>query len=86
MLYTDLDKIPLDTFIDVFTGDKSKLIIKGRHSDEELSEQSEKLVTEYVEIITRLSSAVIAERTERKIKMPFTSALLYHLLMKNSLL
>ena len=24
--------------------------------------------------------------TERKIKMPFTSALLYHLLMKNSLL
>ena len=51
MLYTDLDKIPLDTFIDVFTGDKSKLIIKGRHSDEELSEQSEKLVTEYVEII-----------------------------------
>ena len=45
MLYTDLDKIPLDTFIDVFTGDKSKLIIKGRHSDEELSEQSEKLVT-----------------------------------------
>ena len=40
MLYTDLDKIPLDTFIDVFTGDKSKLIIKGRHSDEELSEQS----------------------------------------------
>ena len=51
MLYTDLEKIPLDTFIDVFTGDKSKLIIKGRHSDEELSEQSEKLVTEYVEII-----------------------------------
>ena len=26
MLYTDLDKISLDTFIDVFTGDKSKLL------------------------------------------------------------
>lgn len=51
MLYTDLDKIPLDIFIDVFTGDKSKLIIEGKHSDEELSEQSEKLITEYVEII-----------------------------------
>lgn len=24
MLYTDLDKIPLDTFIDVFTGDKKQ--------------------------------------------------------------
>ena len=50
MLYTDLDKISLDTFIDVFTGDKSKLIIEGEHSEKELSEQSEKLITEYVEI------------------------------------
>ena len=33
MLYTDLDKISLDTFIDVFTGDKSKLIIEGEHSE-----------------------------------------------------
>ena len=37
MLYTDLDKISLDTFIDVFTGDKSKLIIEGEHSEKELS-------------------------------------------------
>lgn len=28
MLYNDLDKIPLDIFIDVFTGDNSKLIIE----------------------------------------------------------
>lgn len=51
MLYNDLDKIPLDVFIEVCTGDISKLIIEGEHSEEELSEQSEKLIAEYVEIV-----------------------------------
>lgn len=51
MLYTDLDKIPLEIFIEVCTGDISKLIIEGEHSEKELSEQSEKLITEYMEII-----------------------------------
>lgn len=63
MLYTDLDKIPLDTFIDVFTGDKSKLIIEGEHSEEELSEQSEKLITEYVEIIG--GASFLSEMSQR---------------------
>lgn len=63
MLYTDLDKIPLDTFIDVFTGDKSKLIIKGEHSEEELSGQSEKLITEYVEIIG--GASFLSEMSQR---------------------
>ena len=63
MLYTDLDKIPLDTFIDVFTGDKSKLIIEGDHSEEELSEQSEKLITEYVEIIG--GASFLSEMSQR---------------------
>ena len=63
MLYTDLDKISLDTFIDVFTGDKSKLIIEGEHSEKELSEQSEKLITEYVEIIG--GSSFLSEMSQR---------------------
>ena len=63
MLYTDLDKISLDTFIDVFTGDKSKLIIEGEHSEKELSEQSEKLITEYVEIIG--GASFLSEMSQR---------------------
>lgn len=63
MLYTDLDKIPLDTFIDVFTGDKSKLIIEGEHSEEELSEQTEKLITEYMEIIG--GASFLSEMSQR---------------------
>ena len=63
MLYTDLDKIPLDTFIDVFTGDKCKLIIEGEHSEEELSEQSEKLITEYMEIIG--GASFLSEMSQR---------------------
>lgn len=59
MLYTDLDRIPLDIFIDVFTGDKYKLVIEGKHSEGELSEQSERLITEYIEIIG--GSSVITE-------------------------
>ena len=55
MLYNDLDKIPLDIFIDVFTGDNSKLIIEGKHSNEELSEQAESLIIEYTEIIGGVS-------------------------------
>lgn len=51
MLYTELDKIPLDTFIDVFLGDASKLIINGNHTEKELSDQYDKLVTEYIEIV-----------------------------------
>ena len=63
MLYTDLDKISLDTFIDVFTGDKSKLIIEGEHSEKEMSEQSEKLITEYVEIIG--GASFLSEMSQR---------------------
>ena len=59
MLYTELDKIPLDTFIDVFLGDKSKLIIEGDHTEEELSDQCDKLVTEYIEIIG--GNSILAE-------------------------
>lgn len=63
MIYTDLDKIPLDTFIDVFTGDKSKLIIEGEHSEEELSEQTEKLITEYMEIVG--GASFLSEMSQR---------------------
>ena len=51
MLYNDLDKIPLDIFIDVFLGEKRKLIIDGNHSEEELESQSSMLISEYIEIV-----------------------------------
>ena len=51
MLYNDLDKIPLDIFIDVFLGEKRKLIIGGNHSEEELESQSSMLISEYIEIV-----------------------------------
>lgn len=59
MLYTELDKIPLDTFIDVFLGDTNKLIIEGDHTEKELSDQYDKLVTEYIEIIG--GTSILAE-------------------------
>lgn len=55
MLYTELDKIPLDTFIDVYLGDTNKLIIEGSHTEKELSEQAENLIIEYVSIIGGIS-------------------------------
>lgn len=51
MLYNDLDKIPLDIFIDVFLGEKRKLIIDGNHSEEELESQASMLISEYIEIV-----------------------------------
>lgn len=63
MLYTDLDKIPLDVFIEVCTGDIRKLIIEGEHSEEELSEQSEKLIAEYLEIVG--GTSFLAEMSQR---------------------
>lgn len=51
MLYNDLDKIPLDVFIDVFVGEKDKLVIDGNHTDEEIENQAAKLISEYVEIV-----------------------------------
>lgn len=59
MLYTELDKIPLDTFIDVFLGDTNKLIVEGSHTEKELSCQYDKLVTEYIEIVG--GSSILAE-------------------------
>lgn len=63
MLYTDLDKIPLDVFIEVCTGDISKLVIEGEHSEEELSEQSEKLIAEYLEIVG--GTSFLAEMSQK---------------------
>ena len=51
MLYTDLDKIPLDIFIDVFTGEKEKLVIDGEHSEDEIEQQAELLFAEYIGIV-----------------------------------
>lgn len=51
MMYTELDKMPLSRFIDVFLGDMDKVVIKGRYSQEEKVKASEKLCNEYLSII-----------------------------------
>lgn len=51
MMYTELDKMPLSRFIDVFLGDMDKVVIRGRYSQEEKVKASEKLCNEYLSII-----------------------------------
>lgn len=51
MMYTELDKMPLSRFIDVFLGDMDKVVIRGSHSYEEKVKVSEKLCNEYLSII-----------------------------------
>lgn len=51
MMYTELDKMPLSQFIDVFLGDMDKVVIRGRYSQEEKVKASEKLCNEYLSII-----------------------------------
>lgn len=51
MIYTELEKIPLSRFIDVFLGDIDKVVVNGNHSREEKENASEKLCNEYLYII-----------------------------------
>lgn len=51
MMYTELDKMPLSRFIDVFLGDMDKVVIRGRYSQEEKVKASERLCNEYLSII-----------------------------------
>lgn len=50
MLYTDITKIPLSRFIDVYCGDRNALIINDKHSEKELSETANNLIQKYIEI------------------------------------
>lgn len=50
MLYTDIAKIPLSRFIDIYCGDRDALIINGKHSEKELSETANSLIQKYIEI------------------------------------
>lgn len=51
MIYTELDKISLSRFIDIFLGDIDKVIVKGQYSQKEKEEAYEKLCNEYFSII-----------------------------------
>lgn len=51
MIYTDLNEIPLQRFIDVFFGEYGALVKNGDHSQEELSEVANRLISEYMVII-----------------------------------
>lgn len=63
MLYTDLDKIPLSIFIEVFTGNINSVVINGVHSKDEIKEASEKLIMDYVQIVGGMSA--LAEITKK---------------------
>lgn len=65
MIYNELNKIPLDKFIEVYSGNMDALIIKGKHTPEELKEASENLLMRYAEIVGGKSVQVeLARRTE----------------------
>lgn len=51
MIYTELDKISLSRFIDIFLGDIDKVVVRGQYSQKEKEEASEKLCNEYLSII-----------------------------------
>ena len=51
MIYTELDKISLSLFIDIFLGDIDKVVVRGEYSQKEKEEASEKLCNEYFSII-----------------------------------
>lgn len=51
MIYTDLDRIPLRAFIDVFCGDIDAICKGGTHFPKEKAENAERLVNEYLLII-----------------------------------
>lgn len=51
MIYTELDKISLSRFIDIFLGDIDKVVVRGQYSQKEKEEASEKLCNEYFSII-----------------------------------
>lgn len=51
MIYTELDKISLSRFIDIFLGDIDKVVVRGQYGQKEKEEASEKLCNEYFSII-----------------------------------
>lgn len=51
MIYNDLNKIPLQRFIDVFCGNIRALIMSGNHSDEELALVAQDMVYSYTSIV-----------------------------------
>lgn len=66
MIYTDLNKIPLQRFIDVFCGDFRVLIINGNHEDAELESAAQKMIYEYMSIVGgRQVLAEIAKKNEQ---------------------
>lgn len=51
MYYTDLDRISIGKFIEVFCGNLDALIISGSHKKEDLSCAASKLINEYLSIV-----------------------------------
>lgn len=51
MIYTDLNEIPLQRFIDVFFGEYGALVMNGNHSQDELSEVANRMISDYMVII-----------------------------------
>lgn len=65
MIYTDLNKIPLLRFIDVFCGDYRALVINGSHKKGELEPIAQRLIYEYLSIVGgRQVLAEIAKKNE----------------------
>lgn len=65
MIYTELDKIPLSRFIDVFLGDMDKVSPEGEYSREEKEKAAERLCNEYLSIVGGKSvSAHIGKRND----------------------
>lgn len=65
MIYTDLNKIPLLRFIDVFCGNYMALVINSIHKKEELEPIAQKLIYEYLSIVGgRQALAEVAKKNE----------------------
>lgn len=69
MMYTELDKMPLSRFIDVFLGDMDKVVIRGRYSQEEKAKASGKLCNEYLSIIGGKSAVSHINRRNEVLKI-----------------
>lgn len=51
MYYTDLDRMPLGKFIEMFCGNLDALVMRGNHKKDELSVCAKKLINEYLSIV-----------------------------------
>ena len=68
MLYTDLGKISLRRFIDIYCGDLEKTVERGKHSPEEMKEAAGRLCGAYLSIVGGKSALAEVHRRDEMLR------------------